>query len=441
MNNLLVIHLESISNQTFRIFNNAFPVVNAFFNKSIFFERFFSSATSSLMIISSVWHGNSFEFDHSDTLMDVMPAGLNRNLFVVLNEKGYNTRAFCLNMKHRSSGTQISIWPDGLEPVWGTDNTEHLLEYFKVATAKEPFALYWWNLLTHISQNGNCSTETGSLTEQTERSYRISDALIGDMLKILEEKDLLKNTVIVLFGDHGDDFWVHGFKGGYVHATEPYTSITATPMGIYSPDVQPFRYIHPASTVDIRNTVLGLLQVPVDGESAYSGINLLRQQNEIVFSQSLLANQMSSPEFPVDKSYCAINGNYILLATQRGLALYNHLLDPSNGCNLLHFFSMDKGALCFRYTESTNEHMRDIFLERPQNILHIQNNFIALKQALSLLIRQKNSFACEEHRFPLDSLEKIDRKGYYDFYGFKEDQSLLGVLETWRRHAGRFFGK
>jgi hypothetical protein len=29
---------------------------------------------------------------------------------------------------------------------------------------------------------------------------------------------------------------------------------------------------------------------------------------------------------------CAINGNYILLATQRALALNNYLLDPSNEC-------------------------------------------------------------------------------------------------------------
>ena len=42
------------------------------------------------------------------------------------------------------------------------------------------------------------------------------------MLGILGRKGLLDNTTVVMFGDHGDDFWTHGFKGlSLIHISEP----------------------------------------------------------------------------------------------------------------------------------------------------------------------------------------------------------------------------
>lgn len=39
--------------------------------------------------------------------------------------------------------------------------------------------------------------------------------------------------MIIAFGDHGDDFWGHGFNGGYTHGIEPYTPLVHTPAFIF----------------------------------------------------------------------------------------------------------------------------------------------------------------------------------------------------------------
>jgi hypothetical protein len=432
MKNLLIIHLESLSMQTFGTFNHVFPAINQLFRRSIRFDKFFSSATSSLMAIAAVWHGNSFEFDHSTTLANVKPAGLNRNLYSVLKENGYHTHALCLNTNHLTSGTDISIWPRDLEPVWGTDSPEDLILHFDTLTNERPFALYFWNLLTHISNQTDQTKSFESLAEQLERKYQLTDFLVGSILNILENKDLLNETLIVVFGDHGDDFWTHGFKGGYVHATEPYTNIIATPMCIFSPERAPFRYANPSSTIDIRNTVLSLLGVAVDNDHPCSGIDLFSETNEVVFSQCLLANQSFNQAFKVYKAYAAINDSHILLATKEGLELYNYLLDPSNGCNLLHLFSLRKdGRLRWKHTESTNDHIGDIYLRNPQNLRHLHENFATLREALCSLVEQKNSFTQNE-KFPLASLGRINRKGYVDFYEHKEGKYRK---ESMRRRA------
>jgi membrane-anchored protein YejM (alkaline phosphatase superfamily) len=369
MKNLVVIHLESISNQTMATFGHAFPAVNKLSRNSIRFDRFFASATSSLMVIASLWHGNSFELDHSHTFDAVQPAGLNRNLYSVLHDKGCRVHALCLNMNHRITGTDISIWPGDLEPVWGTDSVEDLLAHFDEATNSVPFGVYFWNLLTHISNNNDETKNIGCLSEQQEKKYAITDSIVGKLIEILRRKNLMENTVIVVFGDHGDDFWTHGFKSGFVHAVEPYTSVLATPMFIYVPQEKPYRYDGLASTIDIRATILALLGIKVADDHLDSGIDLFSRKNKVVFAQSLLANQAYDDLFRVYKSYSAINSTHVLLATKQGLEFYDHLLDPANGCNLLHLFAIWKdGTLHFAREGSRSDHLKNIFLENRSNL-------------------------------------------------------------------------
>jgi hypothetical protein len=425
MKNLLIIHLESISNQIFRTFAHAFPETRDLFQQSLRFDNFFSAATSSLMAIASVWHGNSFEFDHSRTLEGVKPAGLNRNLYSVLSDQGYHAKALCLNMNHERFGSDISIWPKDLKPVGGTGNFEEFVSCFDSLTNRQPFALYFWNLLTHISNHTDQTRTIGHLAGQQEKKYELTDRLIGNLIRILKQKNIFKDTVIVVFGDHGDDYWTHGFKGGWVHAIEPYTSIIATPMCICAPGLTSGRYVEPASTIDIRNTVLGLLGLSSSADYAHSGINLLEQKNKIVYSNSLLAGQGYHPEFKVHKSYSAINADHILLVTERGLELYNYLLDPGNACNLLHFFSHNQdGTLRWKHRQSANEHLRYIFKLNPQNFRHLQDSYTELRDALHAYVKLKNSYAGKT-KLPLGSLTKINRKGYAAFYEYGEDHYIV----------------
>jgi arylsulfatase A-like enzyme len=436
MKNVIVIHLESLSNQTMATFRDAFPTLERFSDHCLRFNRFFASATSSLMALACLWHGNSFELDHGHALNGVRPSGLNRNLYAILHDHGYHVNAFCFNLTHPSGETDISIWPKELGPAWGTDNGNDLLSHFDRVTDKEPFGLYFWNLLTHISNNNEETRNRGSLSRQQRKKYELTDALLSKLLEMLERKNLMAETVILFFGDHGDDFWTHGFKSGYVHALEPYTTVVATPLLIYSSDVAPGNCHDLAGTVDVRNTVLGMLGIPHDNDHPCSGIDLFREKNDVVFSQSLMANQAYADVFQVYKSYAAINDTHILLVTKEGLEFYDHVLDPSNGCNLLHFFKQrGPGEFVFGYSGNMSDHMGNIYGENRGNLDHMRNSLRGLRDALRSFVATKNTFATD-FRFDMKSLDRINRTGWEDFYRHRDGkyrkECFMRRLQLWK---------
>lgn len=415
MKNLIFLHLESISNHTLKAFPDAFPATRFLMARSCVFQNFFSSATSSLMALSAVWHGNSFELDYATTLDSVQPAGLSRNFFSVLQDYGYTCATLCLNMNHSEAGTRICIWPEELEPVWGTDSPTELVSRFD-ALSDRPFAVYVWNLITHVEQHDPQSDDTLSLAQRLESKYQQADQLIGELVALLEKKRLRDNTVVVLMGDHGDDFWTHGFKGGFLHATEPYAGITSVPLNICVPHNAPQIYTSPASTIDVRNTLLGLLDCTEEDSFADMGINLFEQKNSMVFSQNLLANQAATPSPSISKAYAAMNESYLLLAGKNGLEFYEHRLDPANCCNLLHFFSLGAGdELQFSTDGFSNPHFDAIFQHHPANLQHINDNFMELRAGLRAFVQKKNACATEENSLPLSCLTIINRKGAEDF--------------------------
>jgi len=417
MKNILLLHLESISNQTLRLFPDAFSSVRALMDRSVSFRNFFSSATSSLMAITDAWHGNSFELDYAAALERVTPAGLSRNLFSILGDCGCRSTVLCLNMNHAADGTRICTWPGGLEPVRGTDSPRELLSWFDGLTAEPPFAVYVWNLVSHVEQHDPESDGAASLAGRLECKYRQADRMVGDLIALLERKGLLDATVVVLMGDHGDDLWTHGLKGGFVHATEPYAAVTWVPMCIRAPHAVPAVYTAPASTIDIRNTVLGLLGRTVADRFADMGIDLFERTNRMVFSQNLLANQSGSPSPAISKAYAAMNESFLLLASRHGLELYDHRLDPTNSCNLLHFFDLDgDGGLRFVPPEGFGvPHFNVIFRRFPDHVRHISENFTALRQGLQTFVKKKNAYAAPENGFPLSRLSVFNRNAVQEF--------------------------
>ncbi len=392
MKNLLILHLESITRQSLAIFGSAFPNIRRLMQDAVVFENFFSSATSTLMAITYLFHGNDLEFDTSSRFEDIKPAQNTRNLFSILKERGYDTRFICLNGFHASGETRFASWPDDLPPVWATNDFPTLFRRFDELTDAAPFAIYAWDLVSHIEHSLALAPFAGSLTDQVRRACGVADHAVGEMLGILGRKGLLDNTTVVMFGDHGDDFWTHGFKGGMVHGTEPYTQITWTPCAIRDPSLTPSNSANLASTIDIAPTCLALLGIGEPGGFGHGGLNLLTQQQQIVFSQNFTANQPDNQKTGVTKTFAATDDTYVLLASSRGLEMYAWRLDPGNHCNLLQFFDLGHdGQLTLRERPDAASHFKAAMTNNPRAISSIAERFLALRGALSARIAAKRA--------------------------------------------------
>jgi hypothetical protein len=427
MKNLLILHLESITRQRLAAFGSLFPNTRRLMQDALVFDNFFSSATSTLMVVTYLFHGNDFEFDAASEFKGMRPAANNRNLFSVLRSRGYNADLVCLSGFHGEGPTRLGCWSDDLPPVWGTNDYPALFGRFDELTDAPPFAIYVWDLITHVEHSLALAPFSSGLTDQIRRACGVADEAVGVMLSTLERKGLLANTTVVIYGDHGDDYWTHGFKGGLIHATEPYTQTTWTPLAIRDSTLAASTREDLASTIDLAPTCLALLGIDGVAEFPHSGKNLLTDAPELVFSQNYTANQPDNRELGIRKAFAVTDGTYNLLASSRGLELYAYRLDPGNHCNLLHFFDLlPDGGLALRALPGAAGHFRAALQENPHAVANLASHFGSLRAALAERVAAKRAYIVArgvEPAFALDPrcLVSIDATARAAFFSRADD--------------------
>jgi hypothetical protein len=406
MKNLLVLHLESVCRQRFAAFASSFPNTRRLMQQARVFDRFFSSATSTLMVVTYFFHANDFEFDAVARFEGMRPAGNNRHLFALLQERGWNANLICLNGFQSTHPTTLSSWSGDLPPVWGTNDFPTLFARFDRLTDTAPFAIYVWDLITHVEHSLALAPHSDGYTDQVRRACQVADDAIGVFLSTLARKGLLQSTTIVVFGDHGDDYWTHGFKGGMTHATEPYSQITWTPLAICDPTLAAGADGRLASTIDLAPTCLDLLGVDHAFSFAPSGTTLLGPPVDVVYAQNFNASQADNREFGIARAYAAVDDTYTLLASSRGLEFYAYHLDPGNHCNLLQFFDLAAdGRLSLRPWGPAARHFRAALLDNPRAVEHVVARFASLRTRLAARVAAKRAFLLDRGADPAGALD------------------------------------
>jgi arylsulfatase A-like enzyme len=117
--------------------------------------------------------------------------------------------------------------------------------------------------------------------EELYRNYRAEleyvDRELGNLLDALGRRGDLEDTVVIVTGDHGDEFYEHGLYG---HRNLPYDELVHVPLVIRFPpssDAPAARVDHLARGVDVLPTVL-------DG----IGVDLSETMSERMAGESLL---------------------------------------------------------------------------------------------------------------------------------------------------------
>ncbi len=423
MKNLLILHLESVSRLRLATLEAAFPNTRSLLQESLVFDHCFSSATSTRMVITYLFHGNDFEYDAASRYEGMRPVANNRNFFSVLRERGYSADVLCLSAFHPNGPVPLEALSDELPPVWSTNDFPTLFAKFDQITDATPFAIYVWDLVTHVEHSRALAPQSAGLTDQTWRACAVADDAVGVMLSTLRRKGLLDNTTVVVYGDHGDDFWTHGFKAGMVHATEPYTDITWVPLGIRDPGLASGHTQRLASTIDFAPTCLALLGIDLPPPFAHSGTSLLEGEREFAFSQNFAANQPDDALRGIRKAFSVSDRNHTLLASSRGLELYAHRLDPGNQCNLLHFFDLDgSGRLHYGHRDAVVPHFRAAMQENPHTLEHLAGTFQRLRAALASRVAQKRAWIAARgvepaHALDPASFDTVNRQGRDAFFG------------------------
>ncbi len=107
------------------------------------------------------------------------------------------------------------------------------------------------------------------LVDRYDQSLRYVDEVLGELIE-----ELGPEVPVVLFADHGEEFWEHG---DFEHGHTLYDELLRVPLIVRAPGVPPGRFDTPVSLLDLAPTLYDLLGiVPPEGVEGASLLPLAR---------------------------------------------------------------------------------------------------------------------------------------------------------------------
>lgn len=130
-------------------------------------------------------------------------------------------------------------------------------------------------------------------------SIHFADEAFGTIIAELEKKGLMKDTILIAFGDHGEAFYEH--RGNYNHPFFVYEENIRVPLFIWAEGITPQETERITSHVDILPTVLDLLGLNKEVSPMHVGKSMLTSGPErLVHLQAYWHEELSGI---VDRRY------------------------------------------------------------------------------------------------------------------------------------------
>lgn len=326
-----------------------FPVIRKIEESSISFQKYFSTATSTLMVLADIFYGGMEQYEQC-TSLDYIPRNYSysSSLFDDLKAQGYHTGLFIYpDGGDRESAEKRHIAGFQNEMVLKRDYDEYLASMERLME-QEPFAIAACNYISNLALNWYVDTVRENVNTGTQKwkyGYEALDKCVGDIFSLLEQKKLLDNTTVILYGDHGDDYWGHGMHRGLTHAIEPYNGLVNTPFMIFDKRLGSGERKELVSAADIRRVVEGLLKQREEAELQVPDRVLAVARN------SYAAQSLRNDSFK--KSYSITDGKWLMLVSNDGLEMYDIEMDVACIYNFLNSFQWN--GVILQYNESNKE--------------------------------------------------------------------------------------
>jgi len=174
------------------------------------------------------------------------------------------------------------------------DNVSHLLAFIDQRNTTKPFftfmffesphARYYFPSESVIAKPYRDDLNYATLSKEQLRndivpiknryinSVHHLDAQFGRIYDYLKQHQLLENTIVIMNGDHGEEFMEKGFWG---HNSTFVDEQVMTPLVIYKPGMQPLVSKQMTSHMDVIPTIMPLLGVTNPSSDYATGYNLL----------------------------------------------------------------------------------------------------------------------------------------------------------------------
>lgn len=321
-----------------------FPAIIDMERQSTMYTKYFSTATSTLMVIGDIVYGGMLQYEQCKTL-DYIPDEYrySASLFDELKNDGYNTAIYVYpgggdresaEKRHLAGFTQTMELRE--------DYSDYIGSIEQAMTTDQRFAIMACNYCSNLGFNNVVDAgikRSRSGADYWKAGYQLLDQSVADIISIVKKKGKLADTLIVLYGDHGDDYWQHGMHSGLTHAIEPYANLIHTPLIIYDGTGEYECNDELISSIDLKGIIRNRLQGRYNADS-----QIAQKSREYVIARSAYAAQQIR-EDSFSKAYSITDGKYLLLVSKKGLEMYDLEMDPVCKNDFLRFFKLNGRVL------------------------------------------------------------------------------------------------
>ena len=292
------------------------------------FTNNFSGGNNTRMGVFSMFYGlyGSYWFP----FLDVRKGAL---LIDWMIEDGYDIRCFSSaqfgypEFDHtifaRLPASSLHSDDEGLTYERDTRNTAQLLEFINGDHGGRPFMAFMFFESPHypfefpdknaifrpfVDKVDYMKLGPSRAAEVKNRYYnccRTLDGFLGQVFDALESRGMLDNTIVVVIGDHGEEFFEHGHQG---HGSNFTNEQTRTPLIIHLPKVAPRVYTGMSSHLDVAAMLAPYFGVENPASEFSHGIDLLapgapkRRYTVITqFDESFFTGEKYKMDLPLDE--------------------------------------------------------------------------------------------------------------------------------------------
>lgn len=188
-------------------------------------------------------------------------------------------------------------------------------------------------LQARFTSGFSLATQGYDILQTAEKRQRLYEAKIVELdnfldtfFSFLKQEKILDNTIVIIFGDHGEEFQEHG---NFSHGEYLYNETTHVPLIMNVPQSPSKRIDKLAQLIDVLPTILPIIGITVPVQA--QGINLSSDAtNDYVFS-----------EVAIDKKRAIRGKNWELIINydrEKGTKtreLYDLTADPGEAMNLV----------------------------------------------------------------------------------------------------------
>jgi len=147
-----------------------------------------------------------------------------------------------------------------------------------------------------------------------------SDRQVGKILDALEKNNLMNNTIIIYYGDHGESFEHHYY---FAHGESLYDSTIRIPLVIYDPLKKAKQIIKTRITnVDILPTILDLVHIPYT-KNQFDGESMLNNNSDATIDGN---DYVYFSNYNLTK-FAVMKGQYKYIASQPSACILNGVRD------------------------------------------------------------------------------------------------------------------